>query len=111
MSFIPCKLGNSSFDRCVLDLGASINVIPRSVYDSLNLEPLEQTSLVIQLADRSNAHPDGVLENVLVQVNELVFPADFYMLDMGGGENEPFILLGQPFLKTSRTKIDVHSGS
>ena len=49
---------------------------------------------MIQLADRSNAHPDGVLENVLVQVNELVFPADFYVLDMGGGENEPPILLG-----------------
>ena len=94
----------------MLDLGASINVMPRSVYDSLNLGPLEQTSLVIQLADRSNAYPDGILEDVLVQVNELVFPADFYVLDMGGGENEPPILLGRPFLKTSRTKIDVHSG-
>ena len=87
MFSIPCKIGNSRFDRCMLDLGASINVMPRSVYNSLNLGPLEQTSLVIQLADRSNAYPDGVLEDVLVQVNELVFPADFYILDMGGGEN------------------------
>jgi len=110
MFSIPCKIGNSRFDRCMLNLGASINVMPRSVYDSLNLGPLEQTSLVIQLADRSNAYPDGVLEDVLVQVNELVFPTDFYVLDMGGGENEPPILLGQPFLRTSRTKIDVHSG-
>ena len=43
-------------------------------------------------------------------MNELVFPADFYVLDIGEGENEPLILLGRPFLKTSRTKIDVHSG-
>ena len=107
---IACKIGNSRFDRCMLDLGASINVMPRFVYDSLNLGPLEQTSLVIQLADRSNAYPDGILEDVLVQVNELVFPADFYVLDMGGGENEPPILLGRPFLKAYRTKIDVHSG-
>ena len=85
MFSIPCKIGNSSFDRCILDVGASINVMPRSVCDSLNLEPLEQTSLVIQLADRSNAHPDGVLESVLVQVNELVFPTDLYVLEIGGG--------------------------
>ena len=43
---------------------------------------------MIQLADRSNAYPDGVLEYILVQVSELVFPVDFYVLDMGGGENE-----------------------
>ena len=41
MFSIPCKIGNSRFDRCMLDLGASINVMPRSVYDSLNLGPLE----------------------------------------------------------------------
>ena len=66
MFSVPCKIGNSSFDRCMLDLEASINVMPRSVYDSLNLGPLEQTSLVIQLADRSNTYPNGVLEDVLV---------------------------------------------
>jgi len=88
------KIGNSRFDRCMLDLGASINVMPRSVYGSLNIGPVEQTNLVIQLADRSNAYPNGVLEDFLVQVNELIFPADFYVLDMGGGENKPPILLG-----------------
>jgi len=66
MFSIPCKIGNSSFGRCMLDLGAFINAMPRSVYDSLNLGPLEQTSLVIQLADRSNTYPNGVLEDVLV---------------------------------------------
>ena len=47
MFSIPCKIGNSSFNRCMLDLGASINVMPRSAYDYLNLGPLEHTSLVI----------------------------------------------------------------
>ena len=52
---------------------------------------------MIWSVDRSNAYHDGVLEDVLVQVNELVFPANFYVLDMGGGENEPPIYLDDHF--------------
>jgi len=66
---------------------------------------------VIQLADRSNIYPDGVLENVLIQVNELVFPADFYVMNMGEACHDIPILLGRPFLKTARTQIDVHNGA
>ncbi|XP_062109887.1 uncharacterized protein LOC133821759 [Humulus lupulus] len=110
---IPCTIGNKRIERCMLDLGASINVMPFSIYASLNLGPLEETGVIIQLADRSNAYPRGVIEDVLVQVNELVFPADFYVLDM---EDESIpcstpILLGRPFMKTARTKIDVHDGT
>ncbi|KAG4128858.1 hypothetical protein ERO13_D09G044366v2, partial [Gossypium hirsutum] len=77
MFLIPCKIGDHKLDRAMLDLGASINVMPRSIYDKVQLGALKDTGLIIQLADRSNAYPDGVLEDVLVQVNELVFPADF----------------------------------
>ena len=63
------------------------------------------------MADRSNAYPKGVVEDVLVQVNNLVFPADFFVLDMENGDQNAPILLGRPFLKTSKTKIDVHSGT
>ncbi|KAK4401042.1 hypothetical protein Sango_1210300 [Sesamum angolense] len=70
---------------------------------------LESQGVVIQLADRSIAYPVGVLEDILVQVNELIFPADFYVLDMteNTSPNSTSILLGRPFLKTSKTKIDV----
>ncbi|XP_026396116.1 uncharacterized protein LOC113290745 [Papaver somniferum] len=64
------------------DLGASINVMLASIYESLNLGPLKDTGIVIQLADRSNTYPKWVIEDVLVQVNQLIFPADFYVLDM-----------------------------
>ncbi|XP_073137149.1 uncharacterized protein [Henckelia pumila] len=60
---------------------------------------------------RSNTYPRGVVEDVLVQVNNLVFSADFYVLDMKNGDNNSSILLGRPLLKTSMTKIDVHSGT
>ena len=66
---------------------------------------------MIQLVDRSIAYLKGVVEDVLVQVNDLVFPADFFVLDMENGDQTTPILLGRPFLKTSKTKIDVHSGT
>ncbi|TYI87516.1 hypothetical protein E1A91_D04G141000v1, partial [Gossypium mustelinum] len=87
MFLIPCKIGDLKLDRAMLDLGASINVIPKSIYDKVQLGVLKDTGMIIQLADRSNAYPDGVLEDVLVQVNELVFPSDFYVLDMGPNAN------------------------
>ncbi|CAN6712702.1 unnamed protein product [Malus baccata var. baccata] len=57
------------------------------------------------------SYPKGVLEDVLVQVNHLVFPADFYLLEMDESDHAPSlpILLGRPFMKTARTKIDVYS--
>ncbi|KAL0388977.1 UNVERIFIED_CONTAM: hypothetical protein Scaly_0254800 [Sesamum calycinum] len=93
--------------------GASINVIPLTIFESLHVDPLKETGVVIPLADRSVVYPEGVLEDVLVQVNELVFPTDFYVLDMREDNfpNSTSILLGRPFLKTARTKIDVHAGT
>ncbi|KAH9716328.1 hypothetical protein KPL71_021425 [Citrus sinensis] len=110
MFTIPCKIGSVRVENGMLDLRASINVMPRSIYSSLNVGPLKETSVIIQLDDRSNEYPDGVLEDVLVQVNELVFPADFYVLDMeeDNSSNSVLVLLGIPFLKIARTKMDVH---
>ena len=83
----------------MLDLGTSINVLPRFVYDKLHLGELKKTDLIIQLPDRSNAYRDGVLEDVIVHVNELIFPADFYILDMGNACHDVPILLVDHFLK------------
>ncbi|XP_073137123.1 uncharacterized protein [Henckelia pumila] len=80
MFSIPCKIGDIQLDTAMLDLGASINVMPYSFYDSLNLGSLNETDIVIQMADRSTIFPRGLLEDVLVQVGKLVFPADFIFL-------------------------------
>ncbi|KAM1074448.1 hypothetical protein ACFX2B_019196 [Malus domestica] len=110
---IPCVIGNTRFESTMLDLGASINVMPYSIYASMNLGVLKNDGVIIQLADRSNAYPKGVLEDVLVQVNHLIFPADFYVLEMDESDDTPSlpILLGRPFMKTARTKIDVFNGT
>nr|KAJ0200506.1 hypothetical protein LSAT_V11C600319600 [Lactuca sativa] len=75
--------------------------------------PLKRIGVIIPLANRSLVHPKVVLENVMVQVNELIFPTDFYVLDMGDNDslNSSSILLGIPFLKISKSKIDVYDGT
>ncbi|CAM8997262.1 unnamed protein product [Rhodiola kirilowii] len=110
---IPCTIGNIRIENCMLDLGASINVLPYSIYSCLRIGQLEPAGLTIQLADRSCKQPEGKIEDVLVQVGELVFPADFYMLKMenSGSTDHAPILLGRPFLKTSRMKIDCDNGT
>ncbi|XP_057452284.1 uncharacterized protein LOC130744109 [Lotus japonicus] len=110
---VPCVIGDTKFENVMLDLGASINVMPMSIFKSLSLGPLKPTGVVIQLANRSTAHPAGWVEDVLVRVGELVFPADFYVLEMekGSSRNTVPIILGRPFLKTARTKIDVYAGT
>ncbi|KAM1079823.1 hypothetical protein ACFX2B_014342 [Malus domestica] len=110
---IPCVIGNTRFESAMLDLGASINVMPYSIYASMHLGELKKDGVIIQLADRSNTYPKGVLEDVLMQVNHLIFPADFHMLEMDESDHSPTlpILFGRPFMKTARTKIDVFNGT
>ncbi|KAM1048644.1 hypothetical protein ACFX2C_027835 [Malus domestica] len=110
---IPCIIGTTRFEHAMLDLGASINVMPYYIYESMNLGELKKDGVIIQLANRSNAYPKGVLDDVLLQVNHLIFLADFYVLDMEDSAHSTSlpILLGRPFMKTARTKIDVFKGT
>ncbi|RDX66462.1 hypothetical protein CR513_54766, partial [Mucuna pruriens] len=110
---VPCTIGECTFANAMLDLGASINVMPTSIYKALNFGDLEPTWMTIQLENRSVVQPLGILEDVIVQVNKLIFPTDFNVLDMedetpGKGST---LILGRPFLMTTRTKIDVHVGT
>ncbi|XP_052483050.1 uncharacterized protein LOC128036182 [Gossypium raimondii] len=75
--------------------------------------PLKKTGVIIQLADRSVVYPEGLLEDVLVKVNELVFPVDIYIINMEDDNSTKLsdILLGRPFLSTASAKIDVRSGT
>ncbi|RDX92306.1 hypothetical protein CR513_25582, partial [Mucuna pruriens] len=110
---VPCTIGECTFADAMLDLGASINVMSASIYRSLNFGDLEPAGMTIQLANMSIVQPLGVLEDVLVQVNKLIFPADFYVLDMEDETSgkESTLILGRTFLMTARTKIDVHVGT
>ncbi|GKE34050.1 putative reverse transcriptase, RNA-dependent DNA polymerase [Tanacetum coccineum] len=103
-SFIlPCIIGNHSMSNALADLGASISVMPYSLFKRLGLGSLKQ----IKMADRSMQSPKGIKENVLVKISNLVFPVDFIILDIMEYENVP-IILGRPMLATDHAKIDVY---
>ena len=106
---IPCTVGKSYFDRALCDLGASINLMPFSVFRKLGLGEVKPTTISLQLADRSIKYPRGVIEDILVKVDKFIFPANFIVLDMDEDEEIPLIL-GRPFLAPGRTLIDVQQG-
>ncbi|GJZ21361.1 retrovirus-related pol polyprotein from transposon TNT 1-94 [Tanacetum coccineum] len=104
---LPCFINNVCFDNALVDLGASISVMPLSTYLNLGLGELAHTKLTVELADRTVKYPKGIAENVLVGIGKFVFPVDFIILDMPEDIKVPLIL-GRPFLSTARAKIDVY---
>ncbi|XP_015940027.1 uncharacterized protein LOC107465563 [Arachis duranensis] len=113
----PCMVistvnGVRSLD-CMCDLGTCVSIMPLSVYQVLKLPPLKRSAARFVLADKSIITVAGVAEDVLVNIKGLVFPIDFYVLEMPSNEPEraSSILLGRPFLRTSRFKLDAYSGT
>ncbi|XP_019240670.1 PREDICTED: uncharacterized protein LOC109220666 [Nicotiana attenuata] len=106
---IPCTLGGVYFEKALCDSGASINLMPFSIFRKLDLGEMKDIGVSLQFADQSTKKPKGIIENVLVRVDKFVFPVDFIVLEMKECPDEP-IILGRPFLATGRAIIDVHQG-
>ena len=90
-------------------MGASINLMPLSIFRRLGLEEARPTTITLHLANRSLKHPRGVIEDVLVKVDKFIFPAYVIVLDMEEDKEIP-IILGRPLLATGRAMIDVQRG-
>jgi hypothetical protein len=106
-------IGLSRIERDLLDLGASVNFLPYSVYLQLGLGELKPTSMTIQLADRSMKRPRGIIEDVLVKVDKFYFPIDFVVLDTEPVQNVGIhipVILGRPFLATANALINCRTG-
>nr|GFB09484.1 reverse transcriptase domain-containing protein [Tanacetum cinerariifolium] len=101
----------TGLDNCLAlaDLGASINLMPLSIWKKLRLPTLNDTKMVLELADRKISKPTGVAENVFFKVGKFYFPADFVILDFVADPRVPLIL-GRPFLSIAHALIDVHEG-
>ncbi|GJV79648.1 putative reverse transcriptase domain-containing protein [Tanacetum coccineum] len=104
---LPCFIHNVCFDNALVDLGASVSVMPLLTYLNLGLGELAHTKLTIELADRTVKYPKGIAENVLVRIGKFTFPVDFIILDTPEDIKVPLIL-GRPFLPIARAKIDVY---
>ncbi|GKA90310.1 reverse transcriptase domain-containing protein [Tanacetum coccineum] len=103
---IPCNFNKTFSCNALADLGASINLMPYSLYAKLSLETLKPTKMSVRLADRSFQYPVGIAENMLVEVGKFTFPADFVILEMEEDSKVPLIL-GRPFLHTADAVIRV----
>ncbi|GKB77398.1 reverse transcriptase domain-containing protein [Tanacetum coccineum] len=104
---IPCDFPEMNECLALADLGASINLMPLSIWKELNLPALTKTRMILELADRTISTPTGIAEDVFVKVGTFFFPADFVVVDYVADPRVPLIL-GRPFLRTARTLIDVH---
>nr|GFB01242.1 hypothetical protein [Tanacetum cinerariifolium] len=106
---IPCDF--FEFDNClaIAYIGASINLMPLSIWKKLKLPTLNDTKMVLELADRTISKPTGVAENVFVKVGKFYFPANFVVLDFIADPHVSLIL-GRPFLSTTHALIDVYEG-
>ena len=110
---IPVNIGGNCIDKALLDLGASVNLMPHSVYKQLGLGELKPTTITLSLADRSGKIPKGIVEDVLIKIDKFYYPVDFVVLDTEPSSNEPNhvpIILGRPFLATANAIINCRNG-
>ena len=103
---IPCTVRSLHFAKALCDLGASINIIPLSIYKKLGLGDPKPTAMRLLMADRTVKRPIGILHDVLVKVESFIFPGDFVILDCQVDFEVP-IILGRPFLATGRALVDM----
>ena len=110
---ISVNIGGICVKKVLLDLRASVNLLPYSMYRQLGLGELKPTSITLSLADRSIKIPKGTVEDVLIQVDKFYYPVDFVVLDtepVAVGANYVPIILGRPFLATSNAIINCRNG-
>ncbi|GJS60363.1 reverse transcriptase domain-containing protein [Tanacetum coccineum] len=99
-------IGHLHIDNALADLGASISLMPYTMYEKLGLGEPKTTRMSLELADRSIQYPRGIAEDVLIKIDKFILLIDFVILDMQEDSRIP-IILGRPFLATARAMIDV----
>ncbi|KAA3479778.1 hypothetical protein EPI10_020263 [Gossypium australe] len=103
---IPYKNGESYCGKALCDLGASIKLMPMSVFKKLGIGNVIPTTVTLQLPDQSLAHSKEKIKYVLVHVDKFIFPVDFIILDFEV-DKEVSVILGRSFIATGTKLIDV----
>ncbi|GKE75170.1 reverse transcriptase domain-containing protein [Tanacetum coccineum] len=100
---LPCTIRNLNF-YAMADLGASVNVIPKSIFEFLKLTHLKKTNMLVEMADMIKRVPIGIVQNVPVKIKKFLFPSNFVVIDMLEAQT---MILGRPFLVTINAEINV----
>ncbi|XP_016168538.1 uncharacterized protein LOC107611090 [Arachis ipaensis] len=103
---IPCTIETITCEKALCDLGSSIDIMTLSVMRKLGIQEVQSTKISLEMVDKSLKQAYGLVENILVKVQDLYLHADFVILDIGEDRND-FIILGRPFLATAKALIDV----
>ncbi|XP_050878252.1 uncharacterized protein LOC127082072 [Lathyrus oleraceus] len=106
---ITCTIGGVKIPHTLCDLGSSINFMPLNKFKEMKLGEIIPSNMTLTLANSSVTHPLDIVQDALIHVDGLVFPADFVVIDMkrdSGGS----VILGHPFLATGKALIDVETG-
>ncbi|XP_015965786.1 uncharacterized protein LOC107489549 [Arachis duranensis] len=110
---VTCTIDGVQFIDCICDLGACVSIMSLFVYHILKLPPLKRSAARFVLEDKSIITVTGIAEDVMVNIKGLIFPINFHIIEIPPSESErtSSILLGRPFLRTSKFKLDVYSGT
>ncbi|GKA56769.1 reverse transcriptase domain-containing protein [Tanacetum coccineum] len=100
---LPCTIGNFNF-YALADLGASVSVLPRNIFEHLKLANLSNTDMIVEMADMRKLAPLGIVKKVLVKIDKFLFPNDFVILDQ---TPKSTVILGRPFLATIHAQISI----
>ncbi|XP_076951114.1 uncharacterized protein LOC143624298 [Bidens hawaiensis] len=113
MPIISIQVGDFKTTQELLDLGASISILPGSLYDQYDFGPLRAAATTVVLADQTPKHPRGMLHDVIVKVEDFYYPVEFLVLDYVSCERtkQPTVILGRPFFATANAKIDCRTGT
>ena len=114
-AMIPPKLGDAWIPKiqvsigketqhAILDLGSSVCILSKELYDLLELKPMEKCNIDLLLADDSTKHALGRVNDIMVELHMTFVPVDFIIMDMGSKTSSP-IILGRPFFRTTGAVI------
>jgi len=106
---ISCSIYVKHFEQCLCDLGASVNIMPKVIYEELQYPALSPTTMLVQLADSTIRYLEGIAKHIFVRVRDSCILADFMVMDMEGNLGVDLVL-GRPFLRSAKARIDVGRG-
>ncbi|GJR38424.1 reverse transcriptase domain-containing protein [Tanacetum coccineum] len=100
---LTCTISNFNF-YAMADLGASVNVPPKNIFEYLELTNLSETEMLVEMVDMRKKAPLGIVRDILVKIHKFMFPSDFVILDQTPNST---IILRRPFLATVQAQISV----
>ncbi|XP_050876360.1 uncharacterized protein LOC127080073 [Lathyrus oleraceus] len=106
----PCTIKDKTFKKVLIDSGAGVSLMPLSIYQRLGIGNVSDTRTNLQFADHSIKNAYGIVEDVLVTIDQFGFPVDFVIIDIPENEETP-IILGRPLMRTSRCNFNIDHGT